>query len=149
MICSSSPPEVFLGRNILAIFSKFTGEHSYRCVISIKPLYNFIEITLWHGCSCVNLLNIFRTPFYKNTYAGLLLDLGNCKFVFLKHYWFKNTNIFSYLPKTDPLAMPLRIRNERDFWYFYTERDHVAGFLPGINICNNQGLETPFGNLTK
>ena len=31
------------------------------------------KITLWHGCSPVNLLYIFRTPFYKNTYGGLLL----------------------------------------------------------------------------
>ena len=28
---------------------------------------NFIEIALWHGCSPVNLLHIFRTPFPRNT----------------------------------------------------------------------------------
>ena len=28
---------------------------------------NFIEITLGHGCSPVNLLHIFRTSFLKNT----------------------------------------------------------------------------------
>ena len=27
----------------------------------------FIELALWHGCSPVNLLHIFRTPFPKNT----------------------------------------------------------------------------------
>ena len=26
---------------------------------------NFIEIAFWHGCSPVNLLHIFRTPFNK------------------------------------------------------------------------------------
>ena len=31
--------------------------------ISIKLHCNFIEIRLWHGCSPVNLLYIFRTPF--------------------------------------------------------------------------------------
>ena len=36
----------------------------------------FIEITLRHGCSNVNLLHISRTPFCKNTSGGLLLD-GN------------------------------------------------------------------------
>ena len=36
-------------------------------------LCNFIEITLWHGCSPVNLLHIFRTPFPKNTSGWLLL----------------------------------------------------------------------------
>ena len=33
----------------------------------------FIEITLWHGCSLINLLHIFRTPFTKNTSGWLLL----------------------------------------------------------------------------
>ena len=32
------------------------------------------ESTLWHGCSPVNLLHIFKTPFYKNTSEGLLLN---------------------------------------------------------------------------
>ena len=32
---------------------------------------NFIKITLRYGCSPVNLLHIFRTPFTKNT-TGLL-----------------------------------------------------------------------------
>ena len=35
---------------------------------------NFIEISLQHGCFPVNLLHIFRTPFYKNTYGRLLLQ---------------------------------------------------------------------------
>ena len=42
-------------------------------MIWIKLLCNFIEITLWHGCCPVNLLKIFTTPFYKNTYGGLHL----------------------------------------------------------------------------
>ena len=37
---------------------------------------NFIEIALRHGCSPVNLLHTFRTPFYKNTYGGLCLIGG-------------------------------------------------------------------------
>ena len=36
---------------------------------------NFIEIALRHGCSPVNLLHIFRTPFPKNTSGRLLLHL--------------------------------------------------------------------------
>ena len=35
--------------------------------------FNFIEITLRDGSHPVNLLHFFRTPFYKNTYGGLLL----------------------------------------------------------------------------
>ena len=40
---------------------------------------NFAEIALWHWCSLVNLLHIFRTPFPKNTSGGLLL-----KYLFVK-----------------------------------------------------------------
>ena len=60
--CRRSHPEVFLGKGILKICSKFTGEHPCRRVISIKLKSNFVEITLRHGCSPVNLLHIFRTP---------------------------------------------------------------------------------------
>ena len=38
-----------------------------------------IEITLRYGCSPVNLLHIFRTPFPKNTSEGLLLNLTGRK----------------------------------------------------------------------
>ena len=41
---------MFLGKSVLKICSKFTGEHPCRS-----------------GCSPVNLLHIFRTPSYKNT----------------------------------------------------------------------------------
>ena len=34
---------------------------------------DFIEIAHPHGCSAVNLLHTFRTPFTKNTSGGLLL----------------------------------------------------------------------------
>ena len=37
---------------------------------------NFIEITLRHGFSPVNLLHIFRTPFSKNTSGGCFLKLA-------------------------------------------------------------------------
>ena len=69
-----SHPEVFLGKGVLKICSKFTGEHLCWRAISIKLLYNFVEITLWHGCSLVNLLHISITPFLKNTSGWLLLD---------------------------------------------------------------------------
>ena len=45
-------------------------------VISIKLQSNFIEIALRHGCSPVNLLHIFRTPFLKNSSGWLLLTFG-------------------------------------------------------------------------
>ena len=69
----SSRPEVYLGKGVLQICSKFTGKHPCRSVISIKLLCNFIEIALRHGCSPVNLLHIFGTPFPKSTSEWLLL----------------------------------------------------------------------------
>ena len=48
-----------LVKGVLKIFSKFTGEHPCRSVISIKLLSNFIEVTLRHRYSPVNLLHIF------------------------------------------------------------------------------------------
>ena len=40
---------------------------------------NFIEITLWHGCSPVNLLHTFKTTFPQGTSGGLLLWLKSKK----------------------------------------------------------------------
>ena len=62
------PPEVFLRKGILKIYSIFTREHSCLSAISIKLQYNFIEITL-------NFLHIFRTPLLKNTSGRLLLTI--------------------------------------------------------------------------
>ena len=71
----SSRLEVFLEKYVLKICSKFTGEHPCRSLISIKLLWNFIEITLRHECSPVNLLYIFGTLFPTNTSGRLLLKV--------------------------------------------------------------------------
>ena len=73
--CRSSPPEVFLGKVVLKICSKFTGERPYRSAISIKLICNFIEIALRQGCSPLNLLHIIRKTFPKNTPEGPLLKI--------------------------------------------------------------------------
>ena len=71
----SSRPEAFLGKGVLKICRKFTGEHPCWSVISIKLQSNFIEITLWPGCCPINLLHFSRAPFSKKTNGGLLLYL--------------------------------------------------------------------------
>ena len=71
----SSHPEVFLRKAVLKICSKCTKEHPCQSVISIKLLCNFIEIKLWHRCSPVNFLHIFRIPFPRNTSGWLLLRI--------------------------------------------------------------------------
>ena len=53
-----------------------------------------IEITLWHKCSSVNLMHIFRTHFHSNSYEGLLLNLGSCRdiifsILFNLNYWYR------------------------------------------------------------
>ena len=46
---------------------------------TLMPKYDFNKValqlcwnTLWHGCSLLNLLHIFRAPFLKNISEGLL-----------------------------------------------------------------------------
>ena len=46
----------------------------------MKLQSDFIEITLRHGCSPVNLLHIFRTPFPKNASGGLLIFIVMCNY---------------------------------------------------------------------
>ena len=59
----STPPQVFLGKYVLKICSKFTEKHPCRSAISIKLLWNFIGIAFRHWC--VNLLHTFRTTFIR------------------------------------------------------------------------------------
>ena len=70
-LVGSSHPEVLLRKGVPKLYTKFAGEHPCRSVISIKLLCNFIEIALRHGCSPVNLLPIFRTPFPRSTFGWL------------------------------------------------------------------------------
>ena len=71
----NSTPDVFLEKDVLKLCSKFKGEHTYRSVISMKLLCDFIEITLQHGSSPISLLHIFRTPFSKNASGVLPLNI--------------------------------------------------------------------------
>ena len=64
-MAQKQPYRVFLGKDVLKICSKFTGEHSFALQLSWN--------THRHGCSPANLLHILRTPFHKNTSGGLLL----------------------------------------------------------------------------
>ena len=89
------------------ICSKFTGEHPCRSVISIKLKSSFIEVTLQHGCSPVNLLHIFRTPFLKNTSGRLLLAV-NSEFNF---NLFQNNILSLYVLKTKTSGVSVFLGN--------------------------------------
>ena len=80
--------KIKFSKRFLKICSKFTGEHL--SVISIKLLFNFVEITLLHGCSLVSLLHIFRTLFPRNTSGGLVLRTLN------KHLLFRTYHVIFY-----------------------------------------------------
>ena len=69
------------------VLRKWCSENIPQIYRRTPMLCNFIEIALRHGCSHVNLLHIFRAPFYKNTYGGLLLKLRLFKHV-LNPIWY-------------------------------------------------------------
>ena len=86
--------------NVLCTFNLRSASRVYiGCKVLIKKcfyftfhevilnIWNFIEITLRHGCSPVNLLDIFRTPFSKTVSGGLLCS-SFC------HLLGKNTSLF-------------------------------------------------------
>ena len=91
-------PEVALQRGVIKKRHSENVQHIYtrtpmsKCNRTSAILR--IEIVLRHGCSPVNLLHIFRIPFYKNTSGGLLLP---------GQYQIQNSHIIWFLTKT--LAM--------------------------------------------
>ena len=77
-------PEAFLGKGVLKICSKFTGEHPCRSVIATATL---LKSNFGMGVP-VNLQHIFRGSFPRNTSGWLLL-------VFEDKAFFKKTiNVF-------------------------------------------------------
>ena len=107
----SSPPKVILGKAVLKTWSKFTGEHPFRSLICLKLLCNFIENALWHRCSPVNLLHIFRTTFCKNIPGGRLLTW---RMLLLWHCSKLLKTIICTLFK---LLTPLFIDHENNFYF--------------------------------
>ena len=101
---------MFIGKGVLKICIKFTDEHPCQNAISIKLLCNCIEIKLRHGCSPVNLLLIFRTPFPKNP-SGWLLPFILRKRLLNSFILFCNTLKMLYL---NPANMDLFKVNNRN-----------------------------------
>ena len=94
----SSRPEVFLGKVILKICRKFTCDFN-----KVAKKSNFIEIAFRLGCSPIDLLHMFRTPFPRNNSGWLLLELSEFTEIFMslldKHVP-KNKNIFEQIMLT-------------------------------------------------
>ena len=70
----NSPPKVFSWKKNISKFKIYSRTTILKSNfnISIKFQSNFIETTLGHECSPVNLLHIFSTPFPKNNSGRLL-----------------------------------------------------------------------------
>ena len=88
-------PEAFLEKGVLKICSKFTGEHPCRSVIAIATL---LKSHFGMGVA-VNLQQIFRGPFPRNTSGWLLLVFEDNKDqvygqVFKKAFFKKTINVF-------------------------------------------------------
>ena len=120
----SSPPEVFLGKGVLKICSKFTGEHPCRSEMSIKWFCNFIEITLQHMCSPVNLLHIFRTLFLRNTSRGLRLRFADTAWKVSKYRGFSGP----YFPLFGHFSRSVK-------FHFFASVSSLATVSIGVNLC--------------
>ena len=115
----SSRPEVFLGKGVPKICIKFTGENPCRSVISIELQSNFIEITLLHGCSPLNLLHLFGTPF-----LGTLLDGCFCLFSLVSYFgWLQDC---LYYAKDDITNISLILPTHS--MAFLTNPEYLSGF---------------------
>ena len=65
---------------------------------------NFIEITLQHGCSPVNLMYIFRTSFSKNTYGEQLVEYEKT--------WTRKTSNSDTFHAVDPFLLGSESKND-------------------------------------
>ena len=99
---------------------------------------NFIEVTLWHGCSPVNLLHIFRTAFRKNTYGGLLLTYFKTDTEWKRGYSFWKNGSFVYGELNETVEATTSSYSATDdlLWYIYS----VLLWLRIIRI-SSQGVQ--------
>ena len=122
MTLRSSYSEAFLGKGVLKICSKFTGEHLYRSKISIKWQSNF------------------STPFQQNTSGWLFLDVGDSEVVVLSSYvflalggvlgmrsciWCFFLLLFSYIKCLSFIIQQPAIRQERQFFLFNVKKRRI------------------------
>ena len=97
-----------------------------RCFENMQQSYrttpmqsNFSEITLWHWCSPVSLLHIFRTPFPKNISGWLLL----CYTKMIVQWTLSGIWMSSYSGKNVLNSAQKMIKN------FFVKFDQIHSFL--------------------
>ena len=71
------------GQLFIQEISKFIYRNSHPEVLLRKGVLksNFIEITLWHGCSPLNLLHILRAIFLRTALKGCFFIYNNTKVI--------------------------------------------------------------------
>ena len=84
-----------------------------------------LQITLWHRCSSVNLLHIFRTPFPRNTSAWLLLYFPMLHRRFSTVFWICliTTKIYSQI-----IQIPLTIGSPASLFLEYSLQMYLVIF---------------------
>ena len=74
-VCEVLQKIILGGEHWVVVLRKNLSENIQQIYRRTPMPSNFIEITLRHECSPVNLLHIFRTPFLKNFSGRLLLKI--------------------------------------------------------------------------
>ena len=124
----SSHPEVFLGKKCSENMQQINRRTS-------MPMCDFskVEVALRHGCSPVNLLHIFRTPFPKNTSERLLLKIDHL------NSWLSFS--FKCLTHSDFLSVPfsgsfhLVIKRYAQFVLYNLSRRNICLYI--LHNCND------------
>ena len=133
----------------------------WKCAANLQE-NTHVEVALRHGCSLVNLLNIYSTPFPKNTSAWLLLSMYTCvrqksnQFTFhyetfIRKHQISLDNKFSalttfsciYLKSAHSLFWLYIIRSKLIFmltWYILT----VIISLTSINVTGTNDLKVRY-----
>ena len=119
------PSRGVLRKSALEIRCKFTGEHPWGSIISIELLCNFTKIALRHECSPVNLLHIFRTPFYKSTYGGMLL------------YFQPICHCFSFKAPSESKQISVKLKTFEEIYFLSTITLKVNPFWKTNFLCKN------------
>ena len=134
---------MFLGKGILKICSKYTGEHPCRSAISIKLQSSYTVNALRHERSPANLLHIFRIPYFlRKTPRGCVWRLKKItqeipeKFRKLwpnkpmLYWWHKYKQLFWYFSKPIVFAVIVRVTTYQQFQDRLTQFDrlHVQSY---------------------
>ena len=69
-----NPSEVFLGKDVLKICSKFSGDHPRQSAITMKLQSSIIEIPLRHRCYPAYFQNLFLRTFLEYCFCNIFVN---------------------------------------------------------------------------